>query len=111
MIARIWRGTAAQAGAEAYRRHFAGTVAPHLKDIDGHRGAWLLQRDVDGQVEFLAVTLWDSIETVRHFAGADPDVAIVEPEARAVLSEFDDFARHYEIVCDTTANARGTITG
>jgi hypothetical protein len=24
-------------------------------------------------------------------------VAVVEPEARAVLSAFDDFARHYEV--------------
>jgi hypothetical protein len=52
---------------------------------------------VDERVEFLAVTLWDSMETLRKFAGADPAVAVVEPEARAVLAEFDDFATHYEL--------------
>ena len=31
------------------------------------------------------------------FAGENIDVAIVEPEGRAALSEFDDFARHYEV--------------
>jgi len=97
MIARTWRGTATAANADAYQHHFTARVAPHLKDLAGHRGAYLLRRAVAGQVEFLAVTLWDSIETIKGFAGANPDLALVEPEARAVLTEFDDFATHYEV--------------
>jgi hypothetical protein len=97
MIARIWRGQAEPSSADAYARHFTVKVAPQLKDIPGHGGAYLLRREADGQVEFLAVTLWDSIETIKEFAGPVPDVAVVEPEARAVLSAYDDFARHYEV--------------
>jgi heme-degrading monooxygenase HmoA len=100
MIARIWRGTATRDKAESYRSHFTRNVAPHLKDIAGHRGAYLLRRAADGQVEFVAVTLWDSIETIKGFAGPNPEVAIVEPEARAVLSTFDEAARHYEVIFD-----------
>lgn len=37
------------------------------------------------------------IESVKAFAGQKPDVAFVEPEGRAALSSFDEFARHYEI--------------
>jgi hypothetical protein len=99
MIARTWRGQATHANALAYRRHFETNVVPHLKQIPGQQGAWLLQREVDERIEFLAVTLWDSIETVKQFAGADPDIANVEPEARAALAEFDSFVRHYEVVC------------
>jgi hypothetical protein len=51
-------------------------------------------------VEFLALTLWDSIETIKGFAGPNPGMAMVEPEARAVLSAFDDFARHYDVAYD-----------
>jgi heme-degrading monooxygenase HmoA len=98
MIARTWRGRTTSANAEAHSRHFTTNVAPHLKDIAGHQGAYLLRREADGQVEFLAVTLWDSIETIKRFAGDNPDVAVVEPEGRAALSAFDDFARHYEVV-------------
>jgi heme-degrading monooxygenase HmoA len=97
MIARTWRAEAAGANAEAYRSHFATKVAPHLKELTGHRGAWLLKREADKQVEFLALTLWESMEAVRQFAGADPDVAVVEPEARQVLAKFDEFVRHYEV--------------
>ena len=102
MIARIWRGRAVTEKAGDYQRHFTSHVAPHLKELTGHRGAYLLRGEDDGEVEFLAVTLWDSIESVRAFSGQNPDVAIVEPEGRAALSSFDDFARHYDIAYDGT---------
>ncbi len=97
MIARTWRGQATTENAGSYYRHFTTNVAPHLKNIAGHQGAYLLRREADGHVEFLAVTLWDSIEAIKKFAGSNPEVAVVEPEARATLSQFDDFVRHYEV--------------
>jgi hypothetical protein len=45
----------------------------------------------------VAVTLWDSLDSIRKFAGDAIDRAVVEPEARAVLSSFDDFVRHFEV--------------
>ncbi len=98
MIARIWSGRATPANAGHYQRHFTDDVAPQLKQIPGNLGAYLLRREADGQVEFVAVTLWDSLDTVKQFTGADPTVAIVEPAARAVLRDFDADARHYEVV-------------
>jgi heme-degrading monooxygenase HmoA len=97
MIARMWRGLATTANAAAYAHHFTTKVSPHLKDIPGHRGTYLLRREMDGRVEFVAVTLWESLETIKAFAGPRPEVAIVEPEGRAALSEFDDFATHHEV--------------
>jgi heme-degrading monooxygenase HmoA len=99
MIARIWRGHATSENAPYYRHHAIERVFPSLAKLRGHQGAYLLARDADGQVEFLAVTLWDDIDAVKEFAGDDPEVAVVEPEARAVLSGFDQFARHYELSC------------
>jgi heme-degrading monooxygenase HmoA len=101
MIVRIWRGQATNANADAYFRHVTGTVFPSLKGLAGHRGAWLLRRQVDGQTEFLALTLWESLDSIRAFAGSDVATAVVEPEARAVLADFDDVARHYEVAFKT----------
>ena len=101
MIARLWRGQATNAQADAYFRHVTGTVFPSLKDLAGHRGAWLLRRQAEGQTEFLALTLWESLDSIRAFAGDDIATAIVEPEARAVLADFDNFARHYEVAFKT----------
>lgn len=98
MIARIWRATASHANAPTYQRHFAGKVVLHLEVIAGYEGASLLQREVDGGVEFLAVTLWNSVDSIRAFAGSDPAVAVVDPEAQAVLMTFDRTVHNYEVV-------------
>ncbi|MGE5159115.1 MAG: antibiotic biosynthesis monooxygenase family protein [Gemmatimonas sp.] len=98
MIARIWRGEATAENAPHYQDHATKRVFPALAGLPGHRGAYLLRREAEGEVEFLAVTLWDNIDAVKAFAGAAPDVAVVEPEARAMLSRFDAFARHYDVL-------------
>jgi heme-degrading monooxygenase HmoA len=105
MIARTWRGRANVRKADDYQRHFMTEVVQNLTRIPGNEGAYLLRRIVDGEVEFLAVTLWDSIDTIKRFTGDDPNVAHIEPEGRAALSDFDAYAEHYEIVCDTVGAA------
>lgn len=75
MIVRIWRGQAERVRTQAYHDHVTGRVFPELTKISGHRGAYLLRREAGARVEFLAVTLWDSLESIKAFAGAAPDVA------------------------------------
>jgi len=101
MISRLWRGETTAANEQAYRDFLTTKIFPSLEKIPGHRGAYLLRRENHGSVEFLVMTLWDSMQAVRQFAGDNPDHAVVEPEARAVLANFDDFVRHFEIVHDS----------
>ena len=98
-IARLWRGVAdTAAGARAYEDHVTAKVLPSLAAIPGYRGAKVLKRTSErGEVEFLVMTLWDSMEAIRRFAGDHPESAVVEPEAREVLSDYDDFVRHYDV--------------
>lgn len=100
MIARTWRGRATIENAPAYVKHFVETVVPALKALPGHRGASLMRREVDGQIELVALTLWDSRASIEAFAGSDISRAHVEPQARAVLTSFDDFADHYDVAYD-----------
>jgi heme-degrading monooxygenase HmoA len=98
MIARVWKGVARDAAnADAYLRHLAANVLPALATIEGYREVRVLRRADHGRVEFLVLTFWDSMEAIRRFAGADPQRAVVEPEARAVLADYDDVVRHYEV--------------
>ena len=98
MIARLWRGTAAdRRNADAYVRHLRTNVVPELSAIPGYREVRLMRREEGGRTEFLVMTLWDSMDAIRRFAGEHPERAVVEPEARAVLAEYDDFVRHYEV--------------
>lgn len=98
MIVRMWRGQAKAENAGAYEHFVTTKVFAELPAIAGHRGAYLLKRALEsGEVEFVAVTLWESLASIRGFAGDAIDRAVVEPEARAVLSNFDDFVRHFEL--------------
>ena len=51
---------------------------------------------MDGEVEVVVETEWDSMGAVRGFAGDTPEVAVVEPEARAVLARWDEHVTHHE---------------
>ena len=50
---------------------FTGTVTTELTGLAGHRGAWLLRREVDGGTEFIALTLWESRQSIEAFTGPD----------------------------------------
>ena len=97
-ILRMWKGQATPEKAEIYVQHARKHVFPELRRIEGHRGAYLLRRAMNGAVEFVVLTLWDSMDAVRKFAGAKPQRAVVAPDAQALLSRFDDFVSHYEVV-------------
>ena len=97
MIARMWRGQASRENAPAYLQHVTGKVLPELREIRGFRAASVLRRDVGHRVEFIVITHWESWEAIRAFAGAEPDNAVVEPAARAILADFDDQVSHFEV--------------
>ena len=98
MILRMWRGQSTVEKADEYVRHATTKVFPALSTIEGHRGAYLLRRSSSDRVEFVVLTLWESMEAVRKFAGAELNQAVVEPAARAVLTSFDDFVTHFDVI-------------
>ena len=48
------------------------------------------------QVAFVTLTRFESIDSVRGFAGDDYEVPMLEPEAIALLSRYEDRASHFE---------------
>jgi heme-degrading monooxygenase HmoA len=103
MIMRTWSATADAAGAEDYSRYFDGTLLPQLRDLPGFGGAYLLRRDLDedGTVELTTHTFWESPAEIRAFAGKDITLSVVEPEAQAMLLDFDRTAAHRSVVVDS----------
>ncbi|MGC2451951.1 MAG: hypothetical protein WA592_04045 [Pseudolabrys sp.] len=57
----------------------------------------LLRGPVGEEVEFATVMWFDSLESVKAFAGADYETAVVPPKARAVLKRFEGRSRHYDV--------------
>ncbi|HTW09139.1 MAG TPA: hypothetical protein VME46_16655 [Acidimicrobiales bacterium] len=102
LTVRTWSATAEAEGAGSYSRYFSSTLLPELRKLPGFAGAYLLRRELgeDGITELTVHTFWESPEAVRAFAGDDIGVAIVEPEARAMLLDFDRTATHRRVVGD-----------
>lgn len=99
MITRIWHGWTAPENADAYesllKNEIFGTIGD--RHIEGYRGIELYRRAVGGEVEFVTLMRFDSLDAVRNFAGEDYERAVVPESARKVLSRFDERSQHYEI--------------
>ena len=98
MISRLWHGWTSRENADAYEKLLREEVLPGIHRIRGFKGAQVLQRNVQNEIEFVTITLFDSIEALKEFAGEDYEVAVVPPPARKLLSRFDARSAHYETV-------------
>jgi heme-degrading monooxygenase HmoA len=108
MVARIWRGAARAADADAYAEYMRRTGIAGYRSTPGNRGAWMLRRNVGDKTEFVMLTLWDSVDAVKAFAGEDYERAVFYPEDDRYLIERDLTSAHYEVVSDTNARASST---
>lgn len=97
MIARVWRGYAAREHAEAYAAMLKPELLPGLSTVKGYRGSYLLRREAGGEVEFITIILWDSIDAIKAIAGEHYERAVVPEERRTHLLRWEDVASHYEV--------------
>ncbi len=98
MISRVWHGWTRREDADAYERMLRSTILPGIHRVAGYRGADLLRRDGGDEVEFVTVTLFDSMDAVRAFAGPDYEKAVIHADARSLLTRYDEQSAHYETV-------------
>ena len=98
MISRLWHGWTTREKADAYEKLLRSEVLPGIHRVKGFNGAHLLRRDGKQEVEFVTLTMFDSLDAVKEFAGEDYEVAVVPPEARKLLVRFDERSAHYETV-------------
>ena len=101
MILRVWRGWTTAENAAAYEKLLREVVFPGIaaKGVAGYRGITLQRRQLPtGEIEFMTLMSFESIDAVRAFVGADHERAYVPAAARKVLFRFDETAAHYEVV-------------
>jgi heme-degrading monooxygenase HmoA len=97
VIARIWRGAVRAADAASYRSYLEETGLREYRRTPGNRGAWLLQRVENDRCEIVTISLWDSLDSVRGFAGNDPERAVFYPEDDRFLLDRDTRVSHYDV--------------
>jgi heme-degrading monooxygenase HmoA len=97
MIGRLWsaRTTAELCG--DYVGYFSKQVLEELRAVPGFVSAEVLTRETGGHVEILVLTVWQSLAAITAFAGPDRETAVVHPAAKALLTEYDNRVRHFEL--------------
>lgn len=97
MIARLWRGSVRTEDADVYADYIRETGFSAYGRMEGNRGAWMLRREIGELTEFQTYSLWDSIEAIQAFTGADHEVAVYYADDDRYLVERDDKVAHFQV--------------
>jgi len=98
MIARVWYGSTHVDRADDYVRYLEETGIAAFRATEGNLGAFVLRRIQGGRADFVVLSLWDSMDAIRRFAGPDPDRAVYFPLDDEFLLEKTPTLDHYEVV-------------
>ena len=99
MIGRIWHRYTTRENADMYEDLLRNEIFTGIRerDITGFQEIQLFRRERTHEVEFITIMWFDSIESIKAFAGEDYEAAVVPLKARELLSRFDERSQHYEV--------------
>ena len=98
MIARTWKGRVPAAKANAYHEYMLRTGLADYRATPGNRGV-LAHVRIDADVaHFEFTTLWDSLESIKTFAGDRCEEARYYPEDDEYLLEREPFVTHATVL-------------
>ena len=102
MILRLWSGFATPEQAPDYDRVLdtdlgLGIVARGVDGLERFEVWTRLASEAQSESEFLTAMWFRDLDAVAAFTGGDPHRSVVPPQARAVLSRFEEHSRHYEL--------------
>ncbi|MEO7766612.1 MAG: hypothetical protein ABIS01_04270 [Ferruginibacter sp.] len=100
MIERHWKGIAKAEEADNYIQHLIKETFPKVSVMDGFKRASILRKTTDTGIEFLIITVWESIEAIMQFAGETADIAVVPLIVQKMMIAYDLNVSHYEIVAN-----------
>lgn len=98
MIARQWIGETRESDADIYGKYLQETGMSEIRTTKGNLDVWLLRRVHDGKAEFIVLSLWDSLEAIKAFAGPDYEKARYYAEDKKFLLRLDPHVTHYEVL-------------
>jgi heme-degrading monooxygenase HmoA len=98
VIARTWHGQVPATKAEAYYDFLLRTGLADYRATPGNHGV-LVQRRLDGDMaHFVLITFWDSVESIKRFAGDDYGRARYYPEDDDYLLEREPWVIHADVL-------------
>jgi heme-degrading monooxygenase HmoA len=102
MIIRLWEGRTQTHQADEYLDYLKATGVHDCCAIGGSLGVQILRRFVGEQAEFVLLSMWNGMEAVRQFAGAEFDKARYYKDDTRYLVELEPQVRHYEVALEAT---------
>jgi len=98
MIARIWHGVVPEEKANEYSEYLMRVWILDLKKDKGSKGVYVFRRQDAGKTHFRVISLWDSYDSIKRFAGEDYQLARYYPEDKDYLLELEKYVTHYDVV-------------
>jgi len=98
VIARIWKGITRAEDRDAYLDYLNKTGLPDYRSTPGNCGVWVLCRIIEGKAHFTLISLWESLDAIKAFAGPDYENAVYYPEDRNYLLALDPHVTHHEVL-------------
>jgi heme-degrading monooxygenase HmoA len=100
MISRIWHGYTSKSNADIYETLLKSEIFVGIKNrnLKGYKGIQLLRRELLSETEFITIMWFDSLDSVKDFAGTEYEKAVVPEKAQKVLSRYDKKSQHYDVV-------------
>ena len=96
-IMRLWHGEVAIEKADAYEQFMIERAAPDYGSVEGLLKLYFQRRNEVETTHFLLITIWDSIQSIKHFAGDNPEIAKYYPEDNDFLLEKEKYVSMYEV--------------
>ena len=96
MITRVWHGRTLLEQADAYLQFLLTIGTADYKKVRGNLSVRVWCKRDDDCAHFYTVTEWDSISSIKEFAGEQYEKAVYYPEDQGVLLEFEAHVAHYE---------------
>jgi heme-degrading monooxygenase HmoA len=98
MIARLWHGITSAGKADEYLEYLQKTGIQDYRATQGNLSVQLLRRIEGEQAHFLIITLWESVDAIKKFAGEEYELARYYPEDQNFLLAFEEKVVHYEVM-------------
>src|SRR5437016_2116398 len=97
MIARIRRGITLKEKSDDYLAYLHETGLKDYAKTSGNRGVTVLRREQGEHCDIMLISLWESMEAVRAFAGENPERSVYYPEDDQFLLQMEPLVRHYDV--------------
>jgi heme-degrading monooxygenase HmoA len=93
----MWRGWIRPDRVDAYVEYITGTGIAAYLGTPGNLGAQMLTRDLgDGRTEVVTLSWWESLDSIRAFAGEQVDNAVFYPEDDDYLIDRETTVAHFD---------------